>query len=149
MYVCMSVCLYVCMYVCMSVCLYVCMSVCLYVCMSVCLYVCLYVCMSVCLYVCMYVCMCACVWQSCVWKMVCVKATWVRHQCRHLFFASAAMSSARHAASLRAWNGLNEVCHEFCAPCGATRCSTWQSRLSYSHESDDEDIEERYLAAKV
>ena len=36
----------------------------------------------------------------------------------------------------------------FCAPCGATRCTTWQPRLSYSHESDDDDIEERYLAAK-
>ena len=33
----------------------------------------------------------------------------------------------------------------FCAPCGATRCATWRPRLSYSHESDDDDIEERYL----
>ena len=31
----------------------------------------------------------------------------------------------------------------------ATRCATWQPRLSYSHESDDDDIEERYLAKYV
>ena len=37
----------------------------------------------------------------------------------------------------------------FCAPCGATRCATGQLRLSYNHESDDDDIEEMYLAAKV
>ena len=81
----------------------------------------MYVCLYVCMYVCMYV--CVCVTKLCVKDGVCesdVSATSVQTS----FFASAAMSSARHAASLRAWNGLNEVCHEFCAPCGATRCST-------------------------
>ena len=86
--------------------------------------VCMYVCMYVRTYVRMYVCVCVCVWQSCAWKMVCVKVTWVRHQCRHLFFANAAMSSARHAASLRTWNGLNEVCHDLL-------CSMWCNEMFY------------------
>ena len=32
------------------------------------------------------------------------------------FFASAAMSSALHAAALRTWNGLNEVFHDLLCP---------------------------------
>ena len=44
-------------------------------------------------------------------------------QCRH-FFASAAMSSALHAAALRTWNGLNEVFHDLL-------CSMWCNEMCY------------------
>ena len=76
--------------------------------------------MHVRMYVCMYVYMC--VTKLRVKDGVCESAVSAR-QCRH-FFASAAMSSALHAAALRTWNGLNEMFHDFCAPCGATRCAT-------------------------
>ena len=123
----MCVCVYVCMYVVSRLCMYVWMYVCMLypgsVCMYVCMYVCIYVCMYACMYVCMYVCMC--VWQSCVWKMVCVcesdvSATSVRHR----FFAGVPMSSARHAASLRTWNGRNEVCHDLL-------CSMWCNEMFF------------------
>ena len=69
------------------------------------------VCIYVCMYVCMYVCVCVCVTKLRVKDGVCESDVSAR-QCRHLFFASAAMSSALHAASLRTWNGLNEVFHD-------------------------------------
>ena len=64
-----------------------------------------------------------CVTKLCVKDGVCesdVSATSVWH----LFFASAPMSSARHAASLRTWNGRNEVCHDLL-------CSMWCNEMFY------------------
>ena len=105
------------------------MHVRMYVCMCVCMYVCKYVmvCMHVCMYVCMCVCMCVCVYvcvtKLCVKDGVCESDVSPR-QCRHLFFASAAMSSALHAASLRTWNGLTEVFHDLL-------CSVWCNEMFY------------------
>ena len=70
-----------------------------------------------------YVCMYVCVWQSCVWKMACVKVTWVRDSA-DILFASAAMSSALDAAALQTWNGLNEVFHDLL-------CSMWCNEMFY------------------
>ena len=81
-----------------------------------------YVCMYVRTYVCMYVCLCMCVTKLRVKDGVCESDVSTR-QCRH-FFASAAMSSARHAAALRTWNGLNEVFHELL-------CSMWCNEMCY------------------
>ena len=111
----------------MHVRVYVCTCVRVCVCMCVCVYVCMYACM----YVCMYVCMCDKVVCD---KVVCDKVVCERwcvcesdvspRQCRHLFFASAAMSSALHAASLRTWNGLTEVFHDLL-------CSVWCNEMFY------------------
>ena len=121
--------MYVCMYVRMYVRTYVRMYVCTYVRMYVRTYVCTYVRMYVCVCVCVYMCMCMCVTKLRVKDGVCESDVSAR-QCRHLFFASAAMSSARHAASLRTWNGLNEVCHDLL-------CSMWcNERFSRSLSVD-------------
>ena len=73
----------------------------------------------------MYVCVCVWVTKLCVKDGVCVCESDVSaRQCRRLFFASAAMSSARHVASLRTWNGLNEVCHDLL-------CSMWCNEMFY------------------
>ena len=70
-----------------------------------------FVCMYVRTYVRMYVCVCDKV--ACERWCVCVCESDVSAwQCRYLFFASAAMWSALHAAALRTWNGLNEVFHD-------------------------------------
>ena len=92
--------------------------------MCVCVYVCMYVSMYVCMSVCMYVCVTKlCVTKLCVKDGVCESDVSPR-QCRHLFFASAAMSSALHAASLRTWNGLTEVFHDLL-------CSVWCNEMFY------------------
>ena len=88
------------------------------------MYVCVYVCMYVCVYVCICVCICVCVTKLCVKDGVCVKMTWVRHQWDIFFFGSAPMSSARHAASPRTWNGRNEVYHDLL-------CSMWCNEMFY------------------
>ena len=164
MYVCMHACMYVCMHACMHVCMYeymyiciyvymyacmyVCMHACMYVCMTACMYVWLHVCMYVCMYACMHVCMCVCdkvvCERWCVWK-------WRECDISEKSFFSLALQC--HLPGMRHHCGPGmggmRCAMIFCAPCGATRCSTWRPRLSYSHESDDDDIEERYLAAKV
>ena len=80
---------------------------------------------------------------------VCVKVTWARDSA-DIFFSPALqchlLCMRHHCGPGMGWMRCSMI---FCAPCAATRCSTWQPRLSYSHESDDDDIEERYLAAKV
>ena len=75
-------------------------------------------------YVRMYVCelMCMCVTKLRVKDGVCESDVSAR-QCRH-FFASAAKSSALHAAALRTWNGLNEVFHDLL-------CSMWCNEMCY------------------
>ena len=80
------------------------------------------VCMYVCMYVRTYVCMCMCVTKLRVKDGVCESDVSAR-QCRH-FFASAAMSSALHAAALRTWNGLNEVFHDLL-------CSMWCNEMCH------------------
>ena len=98
--------------------------------MYVCMYVRRYVYVRMCMYMCMCMrmrmrmCMCMCVTKLRVKDGVCESDVSAR-QCRHLFFASAAMSSARHAASLRTWNGLNEVCHDLL-------CSMWCNEMFYA-----------------
>ena len=63
--------------------------------------------MHACMHACMYV--CVCVWQSCVWKMVCVKVTWVRHECRHL----CSLALQCHPPGKR---NMNLICKRFSAP---------------------------------
>ena len=78
----------------------------------------MYVFMYVFMYVCMYVCDKVACERWCVWK-------W--RECatvQTFFFASAAMSSALHAAALRTWNGLNEVFHDLL-------CSMWCNEMCY------------------
>ena len=80
--------------------------------------------------------------------MVCVKVTCVRDSA-DIFFSLALqchlLAMRHHCGPGMGWMRCAMI---FCAPCGAMRCSTRQPHLSYSHESDDDDIEERYLAAK-
>ena len=88
----------------------------------VCIYVCMYVCTYVRTYVCMYV---------CVWKMVCVKVTWARDSA-DIFFSPALqchlLCMRHHCGPGMGWMRCSMI---FCAPCAATRCATWQPRLSY------------------
>ena len=76
--------------------------------------------MHACMHACMYVCVCD--------KVVCERwCVWKWRECdisETSFFASAPMSSARHAASLRTWNGRNEVCHDLL-------CSMWCNEMFY------------------
>ena len=91
----------------------VCMHVCMYmsVCTCVRTYVCMYACMYIRTYVCMNVCMCMCVTKLRVKDAACER--WcVCATVQTIFFASAAMSAALHAAALRTWNRLNEVFHD-------------------------------------
>ena len=67
--------------------------------------------MYVCTYVRRYVCSCMCVTKLRVKDAACER--WcVCATVQTIFFASAAMSAALHAAALRTWNGLNEVFHD-------------------------------------
>ena len=138
--------MYVGMYVGMYVCTYVRMYVCTYVCMYVCTYVRTYVRTYVCMYVCMYVCVCVCVTKLRVKDGVCESDVSAR-QCRHFLPALQChlLCVRQHCGPGMGWMRCSMI---FCAPCGATRCATWQPRLSSSHESDDDDIAEKYLAAK-
>ena len=75
------------------------------------MHACMDVCMYVWGYVCMYVCSCMCVTKLRVKDAACER--WcVCATVQTIFFASAAMSAAVHAAALRTWNGLNEVFHD-------------------------------------
>ena len=116
--------MYVCMHVCMYVRMYVCMYVGMCMCMCMCMRMCMRMRMCMCMRMRMCMCMCMCVTKLRVKDGVCESDVRAR-QCRHLFFASAAMSSARHAASLRTWNGLNEVCHDLL-------CSMWCNEMFYA-----------------
>ena len=95
------------------------------------MYVCMCVCMYVCTYVRTYVCMCVvvCVWQSCVWKMLRVKDDVCARQCRPFFSPALQcqlLCMRQYCGPGIGWMMCSMI---FCAPCGATRCATWQPRL--------------------
>ena len=109
--------------------------------------VCMHACMYVCRYVRMYVCMCMCVTKLRVKdaarerRCVCVCA----RQCRPFFSPALQyqlLCMRQHCGPEMGWTRCFMI---FCA----TRFAMWQLRLSYIHESDDDDIEERYLAKYV